>query len=260
VTDDPAVRLWIARFSHLDRPRWLARAAHLLNAAELARVAAVTDPDARAQHAVGRALIRLVGAGEAGSNPAELTVAVTDAGKPWLPGLPDLHVSVSHTRRIVVLAAMSGSPVGVDVEHPAAAVQPQRLAQRLFAGQEVHAMRRLAGDALDDWFASAWTIKEAVAKALGVGVVPALSSVVVDTGEDGLRLAEVGYGPPARSWTLHQLVAPAGRERIAVAVPAADVALAPVSHVTLAGFERAAGAQGATARTWPGSAFRRARA
>ena len=120
--------------------------------------------------------------------------------------------------------------------------------------------RRLSGDGLADWFASAWTIKEAVAKALGVGVIPALSRVVVESGDAGLELAAVGFGPPAGSWTLHQLVAPGGTEKVAVAVPAPGVVLAPISLVTLEGFARAVDAHGATYRMWSGSAPRRARA
>ena len=253
------IGLTLARFTPHERSQWLARSAALLNAAELGRVAAITDPDARARHAVGRALVRLVGAQAADCSPLQLEVAVTDTGKPWLPELPDLHVNVAHTHRAVIVATASVAPVGVDIEHPAAATaQPQRVAQRLFASDEVSALHELSEDKLADWFASVWTIKEAVAKALGVGIMPALSQVVVDRGDAGLTLAAVCGGPPAESWTLHQLVAPGGSEKIAVAVPAPGVKLAPLSVLTLSRFARAASAQGATERTWSGSARRRA--
>jgi phosphopantetheinyl transferase len=253
------IGLTLARFTPHERPQWLAQSAALLDAAELGRVAAITDPDARARHAVGRALVRLVGAQAAGCSPLELAVAVTDTGKPWLPELPDLHVNVAHTLRAVVVATASVAAIGVDIEHPAAAtVQPLRVAQRLFATDEVSALHELSEDGLADWFTSVWTIKEAVAKALGVGIIPALSEVVVDSGDAGLTLAAVGGGPPAESWTLHQLVAPGGSEKIAVAVPAPGVELAPVTLLTLSRFARAAAAQGATERTWSRSARRRA--
>lgn len=244
------VRLSVARFSRHQRPQWLARAAALLDGAELERVAAIVDPDTRAQHAIGRALVRLRAAQALGCSPLEVDIAVTETGKPWLRELPGLHVNVSHTRRTVVVASASVAPVGVDIEHPAAAaVHPQRLAQRLFARSEVRALRELSEDKLGEWFSSVWTIKEAVGKALGIGVVPALSQVVVETSEDGLELASVGDGPAVESWTVHQLAAPGGSERIAVAVPAPGVALEPVSVVTLDSFARTADAHGATART-----------
>jgi phosphopantetheinyl transferase len=260
------IQLTLVRFSRPERSQWLARSAALLSGAELERIAAITDPDTRTRHALGRALLRLMAASAAGTSPLDLEVAVTETGKPWLPGHPDLHVNVSHTRRAVVAASASVAPIGVDIEHPAGTtVQPQRLAQRLFASAEVRTLGELPDDGLADWFSSAWTIKEAVAKALGIGVIPALSEVVVERGDDGLKLAAVGVGPPAESWTLHQLVAPGGSEKIAVAVPAPDVELESVSVLTLQSFARAvelqnaAQRQGATERTWSGSARLRAR-
>ncbi|HWD69913.1 MAG TPA: 4'-phosphopantetheinyl transferase superfamily protein [Solirubrobacteraceae bacterium] len=243
------VRLSLVRFSSHERSQWLARSAALLNGPELERVAAIIDPDTRAQHAIGRALVRLLGAEAIGCSPLDVTVAVTETGKPWLLELPDLHVNVSHTRRTVVVASALVAPVGVDIEHPAAtAVHPQRLAQRLFACSELRTLRELSEDSLAEWFASVWTIKEAVGKALGIGVVPALSQVVVETRDKGLELASVGEGRPAESWTLHQLTAPGGGEKIAVAVQAPGVELEPVSVVTLDWFVRAAEGHRATAR------------
>jgi 4'-phosphopantetheinyl transferase len=243
------VRLSVVRFSRHERAQWLSRAAALLTGPELERVAGIIDPDSRAQHAVGRAIVRLLGAQALRCSPLDVTVAITDAGKPWLLELPDLHMNVSHTRGTVVVASASVAPVGVDIEPPAAtAMQPRRLAQRLFARSEVLTLPAFSEDGLAEWFSRAWTIKEAVGKAIGVGVIPALSQVVVETGDDGLALGSVGIGPPAESWTVHQLTAPGGSENIAIAVPAPGVALAPVSVLTLGEFERAARAQGVTAR------------
>ena len=246
----PRVQLSLARFSRHERAQWLARSAAVLNGVELERVAAIVDPDTRAQQAIGRALIRLLGARALGCNPLDVAIAVTETGKPWLLDLPDLHVNVSHTRGSVVVAAASVAPVGVDIEPPATpAVHPHRLAQRLFAGSELRTLREMSEDRLADWFTSVWTIKEAVGKAMGIGVVPAMSQVVVETRRGALELACVGGGPPPESWTLHQLIAPGGNEKIALAVLAPDVVLEPVSVVTLDWFARAVDGYGATART-----------
>jgi phosphopantetheinyl transferase len=264
--DVSTIRLTFARLARRERPQWLVRSAAVLDAAELRRVAAISDPDTRAQHAVGRALVRVVGAQACGCAPADVRVAVTDGGGPVLPELPGLHVNVSHTQGAVVVASACGAPVGVDIEQPVATVpEPRRLAQRLFSTAERRTARELSQDVLPDWFASVWTIKEAVGKALGVGIIPALSQVVVETGDGDsvsgdtdLRLGAVGLGPPAESWTLHQLIAPGGREKIAVAVPTPGVGLAPPAVIDLGGFARALDAHGATARRCSGSARRRA--
>ena len=252
------VRLTLARLPRREQSQWLARAAIVLNASEREHVATIADPDTRAQHAVGRALIRLAGARAGGSRAADVSVAVTDRGRPWLPDVR-LHVNVAHTRRTVVVATASAAPVGVDIEHPAGiGPQPLRLAQRLFAAREVCALHGLSDEALADRFSTLWTIKEAVGKALGVGIIPALSQVVVDTDGRAPRLSAVAQGPAAEAWTLHQLLAGGGGEKIAVALPAPRVPLTAVSVLTLDRFAHAVEAHGATARRCSGSARRRA--
>jgi phosphopantetheine--protein transferase-like protein len=179
-------------------------------------------------------MIRMFAAQASTRSPQQVRVESTAAGKPQLADMPSLNVSVSHSGGVVVAAACRSVPVGVDVEcAPAGPSQPRRLAQRLFAQRELDAVRVMPDDLLVDWFASAWTIKEAVGKALGVGIWPALSQVVV--GRDG-ALSEVRSGPPAAMWTVHQRTAPGGAEKIAVALPAPGVALSSVSALTLEAF------------------------
>jgi phosphopantetheine--protein transferase-like protein len=130
--------------------------------------------------------------------------------------------------------------VGVDIESVVPEVGRQRrLVERLFSDTEVVAARDLPDDALRDWFSSAWTIKEAVGKALGVGMIPALSGTTVERRGSAFELAEVWTEPPADRWTVHQLIAPGGSEKIAVALPVPAVALAPVTELTLEAFSEA---------------------
>ncbi|TWJ21679.1 phosphopantetheine--protein transferase-like protein [Micromonospora endolithica] len=80
-----------------------------------------------------------------------------------------LPVSVSRTAGIVVVAARPRGPVGVDVERvrPLPAVA---LARRWYAPDEAaHLAGRPAGDR-ESGFLRLWTAKEAVGKALGVGL------------------------------------------------------------------------------------------
>jgi len=235
-----SVRLTLARFTEYDRDAWLSSANSILSRTERERIASVRGPDLRAQHAIGRALIRLIGAEVSRSHPKRLAVAVSPAGKPCLADIPDLQVSVAHTGRVVVVAACPSVAVGVDIEAPfPAAAEARRLAERLFAQVEVAALRTVPETKLADWVSSAWTIKEAVGKALGVGLVPALSGAVVEAQAQGLALTAVWEGPPADSWSVHQLRAPRGAEKIAIALPAPGVALDSVSQLSLEAFSRA---------------------
>lgn len=255
------VRLLLARFAADTRGQWLREAGVLLSDEELAHAASFSNPDAQARHVIGRALLRLLAAEASGRRPAKgLAVAVSASGKPWLPELPDLYVSLAHTGCVVIAAASEAAPVGVDIEQPPASVpEPRRIAARMFSPVELESQCELPDQAFSNWFTDVWTIKEAVGKALGVGVVQALSQVSVRTAGADLCLGSVGFGPPSARWTLHRLVAPGGCEKVAVALPAPGVALAPVSPLTLPDLVRGLRDQGATERTCSGSAPLRAR-
>jgi 4'-phosphopantetheinyl transferase len=200
------------------------------------------DLDARAQHALGRAAVRLIAAEASGQNPGQVLVTVSEGGKPQLADLPALQVNIAHTGRVVVVADCRSASVGVDIE-PARATgpDPRRLAERLFTEVEVVWLRELPDARLADWLSSVWTIKEAVGKALGLGMVPAFAGAIVEPRGQDFALTAVPGGPPADSWTLHRLTAPGGDEKIAVALPAPGIELGSVSEMTLAAFAAACG-------------------
>lgn len=78
-------------------------------------------------------------------------IARTAGGKPYFPQYPHVHFNLSHSHGAAV-CALSGAPVGVDVE--VLRTPPQRLA----AGMGAEAFFRL------------WTAKEATVKLLGLGI------------------------------------------------------------------------------------------
>ena len=231
------VSLTLARFTATDRDRWLTTATAVLSEEERARLGSISDPDTRTQHALGRALIRLAGAAAAGISCDQVQIVVSAEGKPELAGL---GVSIAHSEGVVALATCSASPVGVDVESvpgdPAAA---RRIIERRFARSEIETARHLADSGLGEWFARVWTIKEAVGKALGVGLPAALSGAVVSSEHDPFRLVKSPSGPPADTWTLHELRAPDGNDRVAIALPAPGISLTEIRLLTLAEFARA---------------------
>ncbi len=236
----PTVALTFARFTPADRDEWLAAAVAVLSAEERTRLESMPAADARAQHAIGRALLRLAGAGAARRDPIAVAIAVGDDGKPELAQTPELGVSVAHTGRTVVVAACHGAAVGVDIEAPRPQVaRSRKIVERRFAATEAAALRELPDAAVADWFVRAWTIKEAVGKAVGTGVIPALAGAVVAGSADDLALIEVWIDPPVDSWSLHQLAAPDGDERIAVAIPTPGVTIEPLRRLTLSDFTRA---------------------
>ncbi|MBG6886130.1 MULTISPECIES: 4'-phosphopantetheinyl transferase family protein [Pseudomonas aeruginosa group] len=164
------VDLW--RLSTSEGMRRPARAGYLqwLGPQELARYQARADLSWREQFLTGHGWLREVLARYLECEPARITLGRWPHGKPELadPGHSALHFNLSHSQGWLVLA-VSASPVGVDVE----AHQPrdvQELCRRFFSVGEQRALSRTVHSRRLAHFYRLWTLKEAWAKATGVGI------------------------------------------------------------------------------------------
>ena len=109
-----------------------------------------------------------------------LAFAVTEAGKPYLPGVPRLKFNLAHSHEMALVGIAFDIEVGVDVEHVRELSDYAAIAERFFPPSE-------AADVLDrrDFFRR-WTRIEAVLKARGVGLN--------DVGSD-----------PSGEWTIEEI-------------------------------------------------------
>ena len=118
----------------------------------------------------GAVLLRLAVAARTGQSPEEVdvrrwcaTCGGTDHGRPRLSD--GLAASVSHSGGLVAVAVADSSWVGIDLEQ-VRPVPAADLARVVFEAEE----RDLVGDDLAVFF-DVWTVKEALAKASGSGIV-----------------------------------------------------------------------------------------
>lgn len=106
---------------------------------------------------VSRAALRILLCTRMGCIPEDLEIAVTEHGKPYLPG-STLHFNLSHSGERALIALSEECEVGVDIERP---------------GRNVRAVERALSDgerATGDDLLQLWCRKEAWAKALGGGL------------------------------------------------------------------------------------------
>jgi 4'-phosphopantetheinyl transferase len=96
-------------------------------------------------------------------------------GKPFIVGHPDIHFNFSHCREAVI-CVVSNRPVGVDVE----SIREYRdsLVRYTMNEQEVQQIER--AERPDVEFIRLWTMKEAVLKLSGRGIVDDLKHVLTD--------------------------------------------------------------------------------
>jgi phosphopantetheinyl transferase len=187
--------------------RMLPQAEYRLTEAEKRRAAAMGSTRRRAQFVAGRWLMH------------RLAVEVLGEGGYVLDTLDDRPLlrasdgatascSISHSAEVVLCAAARAPATGVDVE----LVRPRSDFDALCA-RVLHPRERLRLRGIDEaarWqgFYELWTAKEAVAKALGIGLAFPFGALCIS----GERIEEAppGYGLEDSAWQLRALDAGPG--------------------------------------------------
>ncbi|MGK5532616.1 alpha/beta fold hydrolase [Streptomyces sp. URMC 129] len=213
----------------------VARAAAVLPESDLVRLAASVVPD-RHRRLGAQVALRVLAAEATGVSPVRLRLHRGRHGKPLLTDSPHVHVNLSHSGPFAAVAVTAAGPVGVDVEVPRPVGDPGGLARTMMSDAEYARWRALDEPAASEALFRHWTYKEAVLKALGLGLAGGLRSVVTTADAAGLPVLShlpAGAGPVAR-WTLRDLFRGRGRPGAApgpaplpaaVAVAAPDVAV-----------------------------------
>jgi 4'-phosphopantetheinyl transferase len=132
------------------------------------RVGAAEFPEhGRRAFVAARAVLRALLA-EYGIDPA-LPIQDGRFGKPYVADARQLRFSISHTGPTACVATSFAGEVGVDIERcdePA----DRGVIRRFFAAREAAALTRMPDGRRARAFAEAWTRREAVLKALGLGL------------------------------------------------------------------------------------------
>jgi 4'-phosphopantetheinyl transferase len=182
----------------------------LLSAAERERAGRLVAPAHRGAFIAGRAFLRRVLACHARVAPGEIVFETGASGKPRLgagQASGAIAFSFSRTRGLALVGVTAGAPFGVDVEEVRAFDDFLAVARRFFAPGEHRALCRLPPPARLRGFFECWTRKEAVVKALGVGLSVPLDRFEVTFGPGvAPEIARIDLdAPPPSAWSLVHL-------------------------------------------------------
>ncbi len=119
--------------------------------------------DDRLRFITGRLMIRKAAAEKAGIGAPE--ILLTGYGKPYIAGADGFNFNLSHSGDLVVLA-VSGSPVGVDIERNDP-IEWREISAAF--GAKEREMLENADEPLKCFY-RIWTVREAFAKAIGTGL------------------------------------------------------------------------------------------
>ena len=162
-----------------------ARARASLDHAEWQTLVRLRERDAQSHFLAGRFLARTMLAEISGQKPREVHIRTTYDGRSELleeGDKPRPRFSISHADGIVLCAVALGCRVGADVESlrhlPS---DPMGLAENLCSEDEGELLLAMPREDRDRQLLAIWTLKEAVAKATGLGLRLPLDRVTVMT-------------------------------------------------------------------------------
>ena len=150
-----------------------AAALDLLDAGERARLRRFRHPRRLREFVLCRAALRAVLCDRLGCRNAELAFAASRHGKPHalVDGIPNpVSFNVSHSEKNGLIALAPAGRIGVDVEERCTRRDPDGELRTMFAPLERAELARATGRSKVHLFYTLWTMKEALVKALGVGL------------------------------------------------------------------------------------------
>jgi 4'-phosphopantetheinyl transferase len=179
----------------------------LLSPDELERAERFIAPVHKHAFIGARAFLRRVLARATGIDPRHLVFESGTCGKPRLRRAadePPIEFSFSRRTGFALVGIAADGPIGVDVEVVRPVDDLENVARRFFAPAEFRAIADTPAPARLRAFFDCWTRKEAVVKALGVGLSMPLDSFEVAFGAGvAPALTRMDRAPvPAAAWSL----------------------------------------------------------
>jgi 4'-phosphopantetheinyl transferase len=219
-TGAPGVQVWQVQLD-VDAAA-VASAMAVLSGEERARADRLRRPQDRRRFIVSRGALRRILGGGLGVAPQALRLGEGEHGKPCLAVADGPQFNVSHSGDLALIAVCRGHAVGVDIEQTGRGPgELDAIAQAYFSTAERLAYAALPAAERAPAFYRGWTRKEAVAKALGLGMsLPGPSFDVTLTSEP--QLLRLGEETAPSPWSLIDLHLPPGYAG-ALAAPASGV-------------------------------------
>jgi len=217
-------------------------AAHLMEW-ERERMARFVKRDDRARYAAAHLLVRWALARSLDEPGLTLSLDQTERDKPFVSDpahAAEVSFSLSHTRGLVGCALWRTAPVGLDLEASTRRLKVVELLDTVLSSAEREQWDGAAlaeGPALER-FLEIWTLKEALSKALGVGlsVAPEEWSFDLDSAPIRRLLALPGeFGHPSH-WQFEQTRSPEGHV-VSLAIPNPSSDPVPVEWTHLGAHE-----------------------
>ena len=140
-----------------------------------------------------RAVLRMLLSEYFNTLPNKIEILTTSKGKPYIANNP-LSFNVSHSDSAFVIALSRKGRVGVDIEQLSGSEDIETMSDYAFSDFEKECVF-LSGNKEQE-FTAIWTLKEALLKALGVGLITKLNQVNVYEKLKKYKLSQLTFKCP----------------------------------------------------------------
>ncbi|MBA9050662.1 MULTISPECIES: 4'-phosphopantetheinyl transferase family protein [Streptomyces] len=158
------------------------------------------DPTVRYRFVASRLVTKYTAAAALHTEPVELDLAYRTGGRPYLRGLDQIDVSLTHTDDLIAVGISRVGRIGVDAEPAGRRMSYELLGRTVLTPAERAALEPLADAERAAAMLRLWTLKEAYTKALGQGLRLGFDEFGFDADGSGLAAPD---GRPVRrdAWT-----------------------------------------------------------
>jgi len=200
------VQIWIIRLDL--ESRQTNQFVPWLSSDEVARSERFLRPEDRNRYVICRAALRGVIAAHLGVPPGEVSFDYGEYGKPKLSGsmgCDGLNFNVAHSRDLGCIAVGWGDDVGIDVEAIRSLNNLDVMIEKTLTSTERQYVLGVPENERLRMFFRHWTLKEAVVKAIGMGLQCPLREIELDLCEPGRIVRLPSLVPTDRRFYLHEL-------------------------------------------------------
>ena len=179
-----------------------------LTASEQERAGRFRFEDDRRRWSACRSALRNILAHELGMAAADVPIVIDSMGKPLLTApWQDLHFNLSHCDGLAVVALSRDAPVGIDIECETRAASLVECETTFCHPAEIASLPSKASDRAIALL-EIWTAKEALLKAVGIGLTIAPEKLRIDFTARPFRAIADPFDPEISKQRVHPLAHP----------------------------------------------------
>ncbi|GAB2721712.1 4'-phosphopantetheinyl transferase family protein [Kitasatospora kifunensis] len=175
---------------------------------DYARFRRMRHPTVRARFVASRLMLKHTAGAVVGESAHDLELAYKLGGRPYLRGVEQLDISLSHTADLLVVGLTRRGWIGVDAELSDRQMVGLGTEPQMCTRHEREELAKIAEEHRNGALVRLWTLKEAYSKAIGQGMRFRFTEFGFGPGEQQAQDVRLPDGSPGtgEEWSFHTAV------------------------------------------------------